>query len=740
MSSAASNLLPSSQRPVPLLMRADLKIERIPYQKASSWVIKDPITLKYYRFQPEQYRILELLDGQRNLEQIRDEFHRDFPAANLTLEEIQSLISDLYRSGLAYSNRLGQGAALLKQKREQMVKKLLGTLRNILYLRVPGWDPERTLTFLHPYFQWMFSPFGVVLAVGTALAAGGLLAVQFDEFQHRLPEFRQFFGWPNLLYMWLVLGAAKIIHEFGHGLTCNHFGGECHEMGVMLLVFSPCLYCDVSDSWMLKNKWKRIMIGAAGMYIEIWLSSLAIFAWWFTQPGLVHHLCLNLFFVSTVTTVIFNANPLMRYDGYYMLADWLEIPNLRPKADRLMRETFAWYCLGIEARPDPFMPQRGKGWFILFAIASAIYRWFILFAITLFFYTFLKPYGLQSIGVAMAVVSVVSIAASLVYTVYQLISTPRRDPMSTRKVSVSLVLLALLVGAGLMIPFPWSLEAALVIEPHDVQSVYVVTPGRLVSLHVKPGQTVKRGDLLAKLTNFEKEQEYRRLQREAAVQKIEIELQHSLQERAREKLAREKLQTIEEQLADYADQLAKLTIVAPCDGVVVSPPRTPEPKLDPMRAKLPRWHGTPLSPRNRDCFLEPRTHLLSIAPDGKFQAVLLVDQADRNDLSEGQKVRLKLDHLPERTFKGKIADISIRHVDFAPRELSNKYEGDVPTVTDPEGREKLTSPAYQASVVLDEDVDLFRSGFRGRAKFVVAHRSAGDWLARYLRRTFHFRL
>ncbi|MEQ9068033.1 MAG: hypothetical protein RLO18_14970, partial [Gimesia chilikensis] len=156
--------------------------------------------------------------------------------------------------------------------------------------------------------------------------------------------------------MWFVLGAAKVVHEFGHGLSCKHYNGECHGMGIMFLVFSPCLYCDVSDSWMLRNKWQRIIIGGAGMYIEVIMSAIAVWIWWFTKPGLLNHLALNLFFISTVTTVIFNANPLMRFDGYYMMSDLLEIPNLRQKADKHLRDTFAWYCLGIESQRDPFMP------------------------------------------------------------------------------------------------------------------------------------------------------------------------------------------------------------------------------------------------------------------------------------------------------------------------------------------------------------------------------------------------
>ena len=156
--------------------------------------------------------------------------------------------------------------------------------------------------------------------------------MQFDEFHTKLPTFHQFFEAKNWIYLGVTLAVTKVIHEFGHGLTCKHFGGECHEMGVMLLVLTPCLYCNVSDSWMLPNKWHRAWIGAAGMYVEIVIASICTFLWWFSEPGLLHQLCLSTMFVCSVSTMMFNANPLLRYDGYYILADLMEIPNLRQKA------------------------------------------------------------------------------------------------------------------------------------------------------------------------------------------------------------------------------------------------------------------------------------------------------------------------------------------------------------------------------------------------------------------------
>jgi putative peptide zinc metalloprotease protein len=748
--SSDAQMLPSTRRPIPLECRPDLVVERIEYQGVGSYVIKDPVGLKYHRLQPEQYAALNLLDSERSLEDIRDELLRQFPTLHLKPADVQHLITDLHRKGLVYSQRSGQGVELLKQHRESRRKKVFQTFRSLLYLRLPGWDPERALVALYrfPPIRWMFQPWLVAVCMAFVASAWLVLLVNFDSFRGRLPEFHQFFGWPNLIYMWGTLAICKVIHEFGHGLSCKHFGGECHEMGVMLLVFSPCLYCDVSDSWMLRNKWKRIAIAAAGMYIEVILSAVAIYVWWNTVPGLIHHLALNVFFVTTVTTVIFNANPLMRFDGYYMMADWLEIPNLRPKSDKLLRDKFAWYCLGIETRPDPFMPETGIGWFVGYAIAASLYRWFILFGITLFLYTVLKPYGLQSIGIALAVMGVGGIVFNMGYNLYKIISAPRVEPMDYRKVAATLTVVGLLIAGAWTIPLPFMhVEAPFLLEPQGVQHVYTKTEGRIVRIHVKPGDAVKKDQVLAELDNYALEDEYRTLLMEYAIQGQRLRTAEALADPTQESLAGQKLSSILSQLLALEDQRRHLKIVAPQDGFVVAPARAPEPKHDPVRKQLPTWHGTPLDPENVGCFLETGTHMLSVAPDlTNYVAVLYVDQADRNDIAEGLPVELKFEHLPGRTYECAVDVISEREVQFAPEALSNKAGGALPTVTDDDGRERLQSAAYQAIVPLkgdeqlDADVALLKSGLRGDARFLVDHRTAAGWISRWWNQTFRFRL
>lgn len=740
MSTLSESMTSSTERPIPLSVRDDLISKWIHYKGLGYWVIKDPVSLKYTRLHPEQFYILNLLNGELCPEEIKDEVHRQYPTLLLSISEIQQLIADLYRKGLLTSGRPGQGVTLIKQHREERKKKILSTFKSMLYLRLPGWDPETSLQKLYPYVQWMWRPWATTMFALLIISSWILIGVQFEVFRSKLPEFQQFFGWPNLMYMWFVLGAAKVVHEFGHGLSCKHYGGECHGMGIMFLVFSPCLYCDVSDSWMLRNKWKRIIIGGAGMYIEVIMSAIAVWVWWFTKPGLLNHLALNLFFVSTVTTVIFNANPLMRFDGYYMMSDFLEIPNLRQKADKHVRDTFGWYCLGIEPQRDPFMPETGKFGFILFAIASAFYRWFVMFGITLFLYTVLKPYDLQSIGVTLAVVSIVTFIGGIFHNIYKIIKAPRTEPMNYYKVTATLTVTAAVILGILLIPVPMHFEAPFIVEGYGVKHVYTTETGRLDKVYVEPGQKVEKGQLLASIVNLEKEDELNNLNMKRKIQEEEIAKYLALDDQAGIKVSKEKLETIEERITEIEGHLKNMKVVAPISGTVIAPASQPEPKLSDSKKQLSRWFGSPLDAKNANCYLEERTHMLSIAPELRFQAVLFIDQEYRNDFKLNQNVELKLEHLPEKTYRSSIERVAHGHLDYVPPTLSNKMGGEVPTVTDKDGREKLTSTAYQAIVPLDEDVKLFRANMRGKARFEVSQLTTGQWLWRYFRKTFHFRL
>ena len=335
MTTLAESLVSSSSRALTVRKRPDLSANRQRYQGTGYWVVKEPVGLQYFRFHDEEYFILNMLDGHVSLQQIKDGFEQRFAPQKITFGDLQQFIGMLHRSGLVISNSPGQGKALRERGRKKKNKELMGKFTNVFALRYRGFDPERILNAILPWFGWIFTVPALIFFAGLLLSASLLLASQYETVYAKLPTFQQFFAADRWLILAVTMAIVKVLHEFGHGLSCKKFGGECHEIGFMLLVFTPCLYCNVSDSWMLPNKWKRVWIGAAGIYVEMILASFAAFVWWFTEQGTtINDLCLNMMFLNVVSTVLVNGNPLLRFDGYYILMDMLEIPNLRQKSTR----------------------------------------------------------------------------------------------------------------------------------------------------------------------------------------------------------------------------------------------------------------------------------------------------------------------------------------------------------------------------------------------------------------------
>lgn len=730
----------SFDRPLPYRRRRDVDIAWVLYRGVRHAVMKDPLSLKYMQLAPDQFAVFDLLDGQRSLRQVKEELQQQFPTEHFALADVQGVVMDLHEKGMLTALRLGQGPALLKSHRDQRRKKILSALRNPLSIQLPGWDPDRFLTAAMPYIGWVFHPFVLALAAVIVTVSLLFLGAHFQDVQNRMPEFERFFGWPNLLYLWGTMAAIKVIHELGHGLSCKFFGRECHSIGVMLLMFSPTMYCDVTDSWMIRSKWPRILISAAGMYFEAMLSTVALWVWWNTEPGVLHYLCLNTFFVSTVSTVIFNANPLMRYDGYYILSDLLEIPNLRQKGDQVTQKALARVCLGIDLPLQHTVAETGRFWFILYVVASAVYRWFVFAGIITFFYTVLKPYRLQSLGILMAVVTVSISLVSTTVSVVKMLKQPRRDPISRPRAAVSLGVLVLLVYVVLFIPLPWHIEAPFYLEPRGGTHVYNPVPGSVTGAPVRAGDAVAVGDVLLTLENpeIEAKRDEARTRFEAA--EAEVDAYDAAGRPDAGAVAREKARSAYEQLQKVQEEVDRLILRAPLAGRVVAPPRVAPPPLERDRERLSGWDGVPISLKNVGSFLEPQTHVATVAPTDRLQAVLVMDQTEREELIVGRSVRFQLEELPGQVFDGKISEISHRHLEFAPRGLSNRYQGPLVTVTDDQGREKLSSVTYQAIVPFEGDGRMVRSGMRGTARVHLFDRSLGTWLWRLIRTTFQFRL
>ncbi|MGC4002628.1 MAG: hemolysin D [Pirellulales bacterium] len=744
MATLAESLNSSTARALAVKKRPDLVVERHRYHGQPYWIVKDPLALSYYRFQEEEYSILQMLDGETSLDQLKKRFEKEFAPQKITLEELGRLIGMLHRSQLVIADLPGQGHQLRKRNVEQKKKEFRSALANVLSIRFKGIDPDRILTALLPWFGWLFTWIGGVFVLSIAFSALMLVLVQFEVFQAKLPTFHEFFAARNWIYLATAMGICKILHEFGHGLSCKKFGGECHEMGMMLLVFTPCLYCNVSDSWMLPNKWRRAMIGAAGIYIELLIAGCATFVWWFSEPGLLNYLALSTMFVCSVSTLMFNANPLMRYDGYYILSDLTEIPNLRQKSTSILGRKLGKWFLGLKEQDDPFLPRRNQLFFALYSIAATVYMWFVSVSILTFLYHVFEGNGLRILGHILAAAALVNLLGVPLWRVGKFFFQPGRwDQVKPRRMIVSLLGIGAVIAAFALVPVPYRVFCPVEILPDAAEPVYVDVPGHLEFVGVHAGDIVTKGQELARLRNEQIELEIVDLQ--SKVDEKQEQYSAILRERIEggtqalnevEAVAQQ-LKSAEGELKQKLKDYDRLTLRAPISGTIIIPPVVPRKQDDNV---LSQWTGTPLDRGNIDALLERGTLFCRIGEPKKLEAVLVVDQGDVDFVRRDQRVEIKLDALPGETLKTALSDVSPERLSESSKQLAVKAGGELETKTDENGVERPISTVYQAKADLTDESGTLLPGMRGRARIHAEPQTLARRTWRYIQQTFHFRM
>lgn len=722
---------------VRLRVRADLGITPSKYEGKMHYVVKDPVSLRYYRFNEQEYFVVKLFDGKHTLEEAQKAFEREFRPNRLTLEDLEGFSQQLLQAGLVQHETALAGKQLFEKRKKQRRLQRWATLSNILYIKLPIFDPDKLLKRMLKYLWWVFTPWFFAASVGLMLSAVLLVATHFETFRSKLPEYHEFFRWNTLLYLWIALGVVKVIHEFGHGLSCKAFGGECHEMGALFLCLSPCLYCNVSDSWTLPSKWRRIIISFAGIYVELVIAAIATWVWWNT-PGrpVLNHVALCVMVLCSISTFVFNANPLMRFDGYYIMADWLEIPNLRDRSNRMLKNLACEYGLGMEVQPEPYMETWRKVLFVSYAIASYVYRWVVTFSILYFLYNWLKPYKLGSISAGLAVAA---LASMIVWPLYRLIKglmkRGRIPDMKRKNVLISTSLLAAFLLAFFFLPLPISRvrQVGLVqIDPQAIHKVTLTDDGRLGVLHVENGQRVKQGQLLAEFTSQKLESElvaargaydsYRKqtemidsMLREAKdaeeTRQLEGEKQQTL---AEQQHAKSKVDTLEQQLDRLRERKG---MRAPTDGIVLGAPRTEE-----VSKEFQRDSPQPF------CSIGDPSRLIVLVPISPHDYQLL-----RSDLNELKSLHVDV-RIPGRgseTVPGRVVRLPESAAQEVPLALTNRGGGPLaikPNASPDPNVNVPQSQQYLVTVELPQPDDGICPGSLVRVKIHCKWKTGAWWV------------
>ncbi len=728
----------STNQRIPWRKRADLQIVPLEFSGHRSWGVKDPVMLAYFELRDEEFFVLERLQGQSTIAEVCREFHRRFLPRTLSSGELQQFLGHLISQGLLVADRSGYGRILVARDQRLQAKRRWSRLGSVLCIKFRGFDPDRLLGWLLSRLGWLFSPAAIAASLLLIAAAVTLVVVQFDRVLERLPDTRALLSPPNLIWLPLLLAIVKVLHEFGHALTCKRFGGECRELGAMLLVLTPTLYCNVSDVWMVRDKWKRIAVSVAGMWVEAVIAATCTLLWWFSAPGLFHSMCLNLMFLCGVSTFIFNGNPLLRYDGYFVLADWLEISNLQQQSAGTIRSGLGqWFC-GIPDRTASGEATSRKWLLITYGMASTAYRISLTFLILWSLYFWLQPFGLAIVVQIMAVPMIGLMVLSPLSAMVRFFRAPEnRVQIDWPRFQFRAVLAFTVLGLLLTIPFPSRVGAGALLDQDTAQRVYATLGGTLDE-GAKIGDPVEAGQEIARLVDPKIQTELVRV--EGEFEQHRLRLEHLERRRVREPTVaalipsvREAKLDFETQLAQLRDSAERLVLRAPCAGIVL--PHTRQSAVEP-RGSLPFWTGSPLEEQNRGCFVKPGTTVCLIGPRESRAAMLLVSQDDINLVRVGQTARIAWRELAGELLTGRVVEIAALDLDSLPRDAVQRLN--LPARATSEGTLVPVGTWYLVRVRLDAtDAPLIR-GAAGQARILVDPQSIWTRSLRWLHRTFPY--
>ena len=699
-------------------LRKDLITSEQVYLGRAYVIIKNPISLTYFRLSRAHYDAACRYDGKTTLGTIAAALHqtsaywRALPL-DQAVEELAQLASQLANSGVL------QGAGHQSLKRINAIHARRGQFRmdaaivGILYIKKSLIDPNRLLGRMDKYFGWMYTR-----AYVTTFSVCGVLTLLMlaSHWEELAVHGANFFTLQNLALTWVVFIFIKTIHEFGHGLTCKHFGGEVHEMGAMFIMFTPYLYCNVSDSWLLPDKRRRILVTAAGIFVEMSLAIVAAWVWVATSPGLVHQISFNIIFTCSVSTVLFNANPLMKFDGYYMLSDALEVPNLKQKSNAAATGWAQRYLLGLHrGGPMQFFSYELSPLFGLYAVASYFYGWLVLYRISTRMFNMLAPYGLDFLSHSYVWLYLFT---ALALPCYRLMKTTYQNPRTRAAAGRRFLQIGMAAAALLLLTWfiPWeaSIKRGVVLDNAVIEPVTARTPGFLSAVYVHGGDIVHAGQALAQLENPDIQLDADEYMREAAC--YEVQRRGALSDpvdavresaAAYAKLAQEA--TLQGQLREW--QLGECTLRATHDGVIR------EQHLDNLLGQY--------FPRGRK-FCE-------VGSADEYRATISLDEAQARRVTAGQPAWLRLRALSGETFSGTITSAPVSSLARLTNSGSaNLTGGDVPTVVDREGILQPSVAYYEAEMLVrDPGGEHLRSGLTGMARIDVGRTTLGRRLCNW---------
>ncbi len=616
-------------------LRTDLRISEQVIAGETSYVVKNFETNSYNRYGATEYGVLELCDGTRTALEISDaltEPHPDSPLSEAeVLEFLDSIEPAMWERSVGEKN-----LAVLERIRDERKGRL--DQSSVLYMSFKAWDPDKTLAKMDPYLSWMFTTGFVAFSIGVFIVAAYLLASDWTRVQHDTAALYTFAGKSayDIWMFWILLMVLGGIHELGHGLTCKHFGGDVHQMGFLLIYFTPAFYTDTTDILLFKRGSQRQWVIFAGIWIELVLCGLSGVVWYFSPVGSVlNDIAYKMMLLSGIQGALLNLNPLIKADGYYALSQFLNVDNLREESFAFLRAWAQKYLLRHDIDLPP-TSKRQRRIFFLFGVSAIVYSNALLVIVIVFAKNVLVTKLGDGWGYLATLLVIYFFARKGIQqalpTVRAWLRQKREDYMAwkmTRTQQAGALALALLL---LIPPVSSSVSTALVLEPGASARVRAEVSGQVQTVYVKPGDTVKTGQLLAILQNPEIAADADSLRHQLALASSQLRngqdrsdfdsAANAVRDRAR----------LQQELAVAEKRAAALEIRAPIDGVVAT-------------GGLAQKTGSFLAAGDEFTQLVDRTTM---------KARILVRDWDLQDVQQGAAVKVKVIPFPFRTYSGKV--------------------------------------------------------------------------------------
>lgn len=546
-------------RDVVVAIRGELDISRHVFRAGPAYVVRDPITFATHRFDPEDYQVLNAIRGEGTLGEV---FERLVASDHLTEDDEESFyafVLDLHQRSLL-SLPINDADTLFQRYEKRRRAEHLGRVLGIFFLRVPLFNPDQFLARTLPFFRWLFTMPALVLWVLLMGAAGAVVVGRSGELSS--PVLTMLDG-NNVYMLFAALIGLKIIHEFGHAYACRAFGGHVPEMGMFLVMFTPLAYVDATDSWTFSKTHRRAIVTLGGVYFESIIGAIAVFVWASTEPSTLNTLAYQVMVLATITTALFNLNPLLRYDAYYLVSDLAGIPNLRARCQEAVAALLKRTVYGLRKTPegDPLRISPGLA---AFGFAQIAYRVTVMISIATIL---ILKFGGAGMAIAVLITGL-GMGKGLVKLARYLISSPEIVGLRFRAVATTVGAAAIITAGVGLIPIPYPIRANGVVSFERVTALRAPSRGVLAELPVTVGQRTHAGQTLAVIESPDLQAELRNLAADADSSRSKAVLA-SMTSPGEALMALSETARFESHRDHVASDLEDLRIVAPIDGRVL---------------------------------------------------------------------------------------------------------------------------------------------------------------------------